>query len=406
MASRLSPRAWARRIDPLRLAAAAAAFAVVGLLAATRTPPPARATVPVAQAPDMRLAEAAWTVECPAPSGRLVPAPDHAGRTGTPGCRFHPADPGGGQDGICGVTVSLLIPECGAWWGLYTKPPDGTANWAGGVTNIENRVHRQFDLVYRFHWWDATVPDDDERRLAANGHYLRINLRTQDAGGRQLRWAAIAAGAQDATIDRHAREIAALRSPVFLSVDQEPETDAGTEGTAADFAAAWRRIHDRFAAARNVIWVWTVTGYAGHRDLDGELYPGDRYVDWVSWDAYDFGGCHLSPPQSFADTVGPFYRWLIKHGYGTKPFMLSEFGSTDQADSRAWFAGIPAALQRLPNIRALIMFNSEFPARPDAPVRSLADLCDTRVTASPTTLAAFAGAGHDPYLNHPLRRWR
>ena len=175
---------------------------------------------------------------------------------------------------------------------------------------------------------------------------------------------------QDATIDRHARGLAALRTPVFLSFDQEPEPDVGTEGTAADFVAAWRHIHDRFTAAgaRNVIWVWTVTGYAGHRDLDRRALPG-RPIRRLG----QLGRLRLRrlPPQPSAE-LRRHRRPVLPagsstHGYGTKPFMLSEFGSTDRAGSRAWFAGIPDALPRFPNIRALILFNCEFPGPPRRP---------------------------------------
>ena len=40
-----------------------------------------------------------------------------------------------------------------------------------------------------------------------------------------------------------------------------------------------------------------------------------------------------------------------------------------------------------------------------AAVRTPADLCDTRDSATPARRAAFAAAGGAPALNHPLRQW-
>ena len=56
------------------------------------------------------------------------------------------------------------------------------------------------------------------------------------------------------------------------------------------------------------------------------MYPGDDVVDWVAWDPYDFGECHRARGQSFAQTIKPFYDWLVDH-HPNKPFMLAEYGT-------------------------------------------------------------------------------
>ena len=403
-----------QRIRPLRAAALAGLLAICGLLVTARDPgTPAGAAAqtsdPVADRTHLveaRLADAGYFVDCPRADGTLAATPAAGGRTGRPGCRFRAIDPTGGRDRVCGVTVHLLVPECGAWFGIYTKPA-GT-DWAEAVTNVEQQIHHRFDLVSRYHWWTDILPDTHERRLAADGRYLRINIRSTDAAGRALRWAAIAGGAEDAAIDRHAAALAALGTPVFLSFDQAPELQVDTtSGSAADFVAAWRHLHNRFTAAgaTNVIWVWTVTGALEHQDRWPALYPGDPYVDWISWTPYNVAGCQNRPAQSFDQIITPMHDWLIGHGYGAKPFMLSAYGTTDRAAAAAWYASLGDALAHHPNIRAIIAFDSAFPARPGATVRTQAELCDTRVSATPATLAAFAAAGRAPALNHPLRQW-
>ena len=236
-----------QRIRPLRAAALAGLLAISGLLVTARDPgTPAGAAAqtsdPVADRTHLveaRLAEAGYFVDCPRADGALAATPAAGGRTGRPGCRFRAIDPTGGRDRVCGVTVHLLVPECGAWFGIYTKPA-GT-DWAGAVTNVEQQIHHRFDLVSRYHWWTDILPDTHERRLAADGRYLRINIRSTDAAGHALRWAAIAGGAEDAAIDRHAAALAALGTPVFLSFDQAPElqvdTTSGTPPTSSPLGA-------------------------------------------------------------------------------------------------------------------------------------------------------------------------
>ena len=64
-----------------------------------------------------------------------------------------------------------------------------------------------------------------------------------------MKWAGIAAGAEDKVIDAEAMRIAALRVPVFLNFQNEPESHITTSGSAAEYVAAWRHIHRRFARA-------------------------------------------------------------------------------------------------------------------------------------------------------------
>ena len=62
-----------------------------------------------------------------------------------------------------------------------------------------------------------------------------------------------------------------------------------TGTTAAQFVAAWRRIHGLFAAAgaSNVIWVWNPNVISAEPQLElSAYYPGDEYVDWVGVTGY------------------------------------------------------------------------------------------------------------------------
>jgi hypothetical protein len=217
-----------------------------------------------------------------------------------------------------------------------------------------------------------------------------------------MRWASIASGAQDAQIDATAARVKALGRPVFMDFMHEPEDwvtgngGLGDMGTAADFAAAYRHVVERFRqdGASNVAWVWTVMGYSGYDSLySGGLYPGDDVVDWIAWDPYNWYSCHGSAWRSFATTVSSFYGWLTANGHANKPFMLAEFGSrentSDPLAKGRWFSDALTTLKSgaFPNLKAMLYFDSQ-PSE-----------CDWRIDTSQASLDGYRQLANDPYLN-------
>ncbi len=162
-------------------------------------------------------------------------------------------------------------------------------------------------------------------------------------------WAAIADGAHDSEIDALAAKLKSMPT-VLLSFSHEPEHDYGSHGSPADFVAAFRHVHDRLIAdgATNVRYVWDVEGLTDPVWLAryASLWPGASYVDWVAWDPYNWASCRTGRAwQSFARRSRRSMTGSTSHGYGTKPFMLAEYGSVEKTGDpngkAAWFAGIP-----------------------------------------------------------------
>jgi hypothetical protein len=293
---------------------------------------------------------------------------------------------------VCTLSAKL-VPSCGVLWGAY-KPASAGETWQTTVTNLESQVGRPFDIVYRYHDFsgagsNGAFPDSYEQSLAASGHLLMDNWQSLLYSNHVLiPWSSIAAGNYDASvIDPEALRIKAFGQPMFLAFDHEMDASVGAEGTAADFVAAYRHIHDEFArlGVTNVVWVWTVTGWSGHDSLYPSLYPGDAYVDWIGYDPYNFGSCHGNVWHSPSTVIDRFYQWLEANGYGNKPFMLPEYGTvTDPSNPNAaaqWYQQLPAALAAHPNIKAVDEFDTPF------------GRCNTSLTVGPGELAAFAVAG-------------
>ncbi|SDQ65451.1 glycoside hydrolase family 26 protein [Thermostaphylospora chromogena] len=295
-----------------------------------------------------------------------------------------------------------FVPEEGAWWGMYVPPPGDGSSLYRAVTEMESMLGRRLDIVFTYH--DMSTSDSgllikgDEPRLGEE----RILLLSWEAKiwseNRDLHWRDIADGVYDASvIDPQAERIKAYGKRVMLGFDGEMERKTGS-GSPEDYVAAYRHIHDRFEelGVDNVVWVWAVTGYSEYRDRWKSFYPGHEYVDWISYDPYNFGPCRDAPWQSFEQTLRPTYEWFQANGFADKPIIIGEYGTEadpDRPDAKAaWYRDIPRVLPSMPNIKALLQWNA---------VLEDQRACDFRLQG-PGVLEAFAEAGRSPYLNQPI----
>lgn len=296
----------------------------------------------------------------------------------------------------------LLVPTCGALWGISSPKP-------AEIPTLEKDAGRKFDLVQLWHGIDqGDVPRAHELKMAAQGHILHYNFAAKNWGAGPARYADIAAGKYDKAIDQAARNFKKFGKPVFVTFDHEADQKSRRQrGTPQQYAAAWRHIHDRYRAigADNVVWVWVVTGYPGNFAQVPALYPGNKYVDWVSWEAENGAGCKPSnrdpaKAKSFEQLMSPFYTWLKKDGAKAgidpkKPYMITGFGTiiypSDPNLSVRWYKEVPGVLKRYPQIKAVQLWNS-----------SLGPACDFRITRSPAITKAFSTAGQDPHVKPKL----
>lgn len=227
----------------------------------------------------------------------------------------------------------------------------------------------------------------------------------EDAEQPRYRLDRIVDGEFDGYIDAWATELAAFGRPVYLRFAHEMNGDwypwgAGVNGTTeADYVAAWRYVHDRFAAADadNVVWVWgpNADWYEGQRAME-KLYPGDEYVDWMALSGFNWGtgsywaGCSCNSRwQSFEEIFATSYATLTD--LSDKPIMVAETGSAEEGgDKAAWIADLETLLKRdYPRIRALVWFDED---------REVS----WRINSSPEAFAAFMDLAEHPYFQGEL----
>ncbi|RJT07965.1 endoglucanase [Halococcus sp. IIIV-5B] len=149
----------------------------------------------------------------------------------------------------------------------------------------------------------------------------------------------INSGGYDDVIDRWARDLAR-----WLQVGDRrlyfrplPEMNrAGTPWSTAtprDYRIAWHRLHRRVANEGidedRLQWVWNPNATDVESPPAEAYYPGDRFVDWVGIDGYNFGDAKpWSTWQSPDSVFTPMLDRLRDHI--DKPVMVPEFGSTSR----------------------------------------------------------------------------
>jgi mannan endo-1,4-beta-mannosidase len=146
----------------------------------------------------------------------------------------------------------------------------------------------------------------------------------------------IAAGRYDRYLSHYAAAARALGAPIGLSFGNEMNASWNPWGyrhvPPAVFVAAWRHIHQVFAAvgARKVIWVWTVARIR-HTPGDRAVAPGPRpwwpggaYVNWVGLDIY-----YVSPKVTFQGEFVPTITAV--RSFTDDPILLTGTAVPDQS---------------------------------------------------------------------------
>jgi hypothetical protein len=289
------------------------------------------------------------------------------------------------------------VPACGVLWGLYTPPVPGKTHHVQHYGTLERAIGRRFDIVKNYVDWQSgvTFPNAAARSLADNGRrILDFSWNAINYSSRaNVSYQSIADGDWDkSVILPEARALKAFHHKVFI--DFNHEFDAASQsgkGSPAQYAAAYRHIHNVMSAAgvHNVIWVWVTTADAYHAKELQAGYPGAAYVDWVAYDPYNFAQCHAWPWRTPYRTFHPFYQWLGRQAdMKNKPIMLAEYASAPGAAIGSWYAGVAAALKRLPRIKAAIQFSAT----------GETGGCDFKLGDSAPALAGFKLSSNAPYI--------
>lgn len=224
-------------------------------------------------------------------------------------------------------------------------------------------------------WWQPEKPSDQTDCTYSN-------------------YANIVAGNHDQYIKAFARDAKSYKKTVLLRFAHEanaandfPWTVGKCGNDVPSYLAAWRHVHDIFASvgATNVKFIWSVAKrscavVAGCNPYL-EFYPGDAYVDYMGFSAFNWGS---HPGKTWASMELSFRRVTQLLGQiSTKPIIAAETASNSEGgDKAAWIRdGYPEVYAKFPQIVAIAYL--------DVDLRD-AGHPDWRLKSPPEALQAYA----------------
>jgi hypothetical protein len=214
-------------------------------------------------------------------------------------------------------------------------------------------VGKKPNLVAIFESFRDSFAASEVRKVHEYGALAVIRWEPRD-----ISMAELAAGKHDDYVIAFAKAVRTLNLPIALTFGHEMNGNWYNWGTTntkpTDFVAAWRHIHELFAAqaATNVLWTWTpnVITYLKKIKLSS-LYPGDQYVDWIGIDGYYAQG----GPKTFKDLFGPTIdeiRTLSK-----KPVLIVETGAEPGSSRAAQIDNLLSSVAASPDVIGCVYFN-------------------------------------------------
>jgi mannan endo-1,4-beta-mannosidase len=151
----------------------------------------------------------------------------------------------------------------------------------------------------------------------------------------------IAAGKHDEYIDKYAKAVRTLNLPIAMTFAHEMNGNwypwGRSKNTPAEYVAAWRHVHGRFAQAdaTNVIWAWTPNVINPVPSVKLKpLYPGDEYVDWIGIDGYF---THKGA-NTYKTLFGPTLKQIRQ--FTEKPYLIVETGAEPGSARPDWIREI------------------------------------------------------------------
>jgi len=206
-----------------------------------------------------------------------------------------------------------------------------------------------------------------------------------DSAVTTVTFAAINLGLYDSYLNAEAIALKGYGKPVLLRPFHEFNGDwypwglslqGSNASVDAAFISAWKRMYTIFHknGASNVKFIWCfATATVPSATVDPwnapiAAYPGDAYVDWIGFDAYNRGN-DIFPQKwkNFDDTIAPSYQEALTIS-SVKPIIVSETASNEYGDGGAmkaqWLASLttelasPTATNSYPHIRAISYFDT------------------------------------------------
>jgi hypothetical protein len=287
------------------------------------------------------------------------------------------------------LAIAPARADAGAPIGFGVYVPKADRNPAL-LDSFADRVGRDPAIVSSYKRWRfPPFVHTELQAMWSRGAVPLVTWEPWTLAGRGSPLKAIARGRYDRYVRHAASSAAAWGHPILLRFAHEMNGTWYPWGrrpgnSPGIYKAAWRHLVTIFrsAGADNVEWLWAPNVEGGGQYPFRRLYPGDRWVDWVGLDGFNWAkrGEWQSLTEIFGSSVDTLSRIT------SRPVIIAETGSSqDGGNKAAWVSSaLDEELPRLPGVRAIVWFSD--------PVGDV----DFRVTSSPASFRAFRTAIDSP----------
>jgi hypothetical protein len=215
------------------------------------------------------------------------------------------------------------------------------------------------------HAWYTNFPTGEATRLAQQGiiPYVYMGSFSQPKPSLRMELADIIKGRYDNLIGdvaRQAKEFGDTFGGFFVTTLHEMNGSWFYWGQSSRYVDTWRRMVDVFeksGANQYATWVWYFACPEANQQTDhpDRYYPGDDYVDWIGFSAYN-RDMLPNTHKPFEALIGQSYTDMSERHF-TKPMMMSESGKTTGSDQAKFIAGAYLSLKRMPRMKAAILWD-------------------------------------------------
>jgi beta-mannanase len=291
----------------------------------------------------------------------------------------------------CGALATSAAPAAAVWgddlpvrtaraahvpmFGVHTDHDPYSGN-VREVNKLQRRLQRPIDIVNWYQSWDEGWAQDVHPEIiepvTESGRIPLLTWEPWDidnpsAWQPEYRVRRIARGHFDGLIRRWANSLRKIGSTVYLRPMHEmngnwyPWSATVNNNSTKDFRAAWRRMHRIFQrrGADNVRFVWSplnddVPAIPSNRME--RYYPGDRYVDVLALDGYNWGAGGWGGWHSFRQLFESAYKRIAK--IGPQPIWIAETAtSANGGDKAAWVRDMWRTAARWRRLKAIVWFD-------------------------------------------------
>jgi beta-mannanase len=280
------------------------------------------------------------------------------------------------------AVVGPLVPSEGALLGAWVRPRYGwlKPEQKRALREFESAIGTRLAIVHHY------VPAGRSVSWNPAWHLSRNQIPLITLGG--LNSGEVLDGTHDRYLTSIGRSVSELGRPVFISygAEMDGESNRAWVVSPSAYVSAWRHIHDLFDGTRTV-WVWAPNASAFSRGVAPRYYPGDRYVDWIGADGYNWAACRGDPWEEFSEIFEGFYAWGSRTG---KPLMVAETGTVEDPTyplrKAEWLARAGNTIKTsMPALKAFVYFHSDRD-------------CPWWLDSSQESLNAFRDLAFDPYF--------